>query len=290
MDWTKTSSKQNLVYRPLVLLTPDLYLSFTFFFKINLFILLSAVLGLCCCARALSSCSKRGSTPHCSVQASQCSGFSCCGALALGARASAIGARALSSCGSWGLEHRLSGCGARAQLLHGTWDLPRPGIEPVSPALAGGFLTTAPPEKSPSHFLFFNLFILFIYFWLHCVFVAAHRLSLVSVSGGYSLLWCAGFSLRWFLLLRSTGSRHVGFSSCGLRALERRLSSCGARVQLLPGMWDLPRPGLEPMSPALAGGFLTTAPPGKSSHLLLLNTSNLQKSVENNITTIYLSH
>ena len=28
-------------------------------------------------------------------------------------------------------------------------------------------------------------------------------------------------------------------------------------------MRDLPRPGLEPMSPALAGGFLTTAPPGK---------------------------
>ena len=29
-------------------------------------------------------------------------------------------------------------------------------------------------------------------------------------------------------------------------------------------MWDLPGPGLEPMSPALASGFLTTAPPGKS--------------------------
>ena len=29
-------------------------------------------------------------------------------------------------------------------------------------------------------------------------------------------------------------------------------------------MWDLPGPGLEPVSPALAGGFLTTAPPGKS--------------------------
>ena len=28
-------------------------------------------------------------------------------------------------------------------------------------------------------------------------------------------------------------------------------------------MWDLPGPGLEPMSPALAGGFSTTAPPGK---------------------------
>ena len=28
-------------------------------------------------------------------------------------------------------------------------------------------------------------------------------------------------------------------------------------------MWDLPEPGLEPVSPALAGGLLTTAPPGK---------------------------
>ena len=31
-------------------------------------------------------------------------------------------------------------------------------------------------------------------------------------------------------------------------------------------MWDLPGPGLEPVSPALAGGFLTTEPPGKSQH------------------------
>ena len=28
-------------------------------------------------------------------------------------------------------------------------------------------------------------------------------------------------------------------------------------------MWDLPGPGLEPVSPALSGRFLTTAPPGK---------------------------
>ena len=37
-------------------------------------------------------------------------------------------------------------------------------------------------------------------------------------------------------------------------------------------MRDLPRPGLEPMSPALAGGFLTTAPPGKSPPLLFIDT------------------
>ena len=48
------------------------------------------------------------------------------------------------------------------------------------------------------------------------------------------------------------------------RLQTRRLSNCGSRAQLLRGMWDLPGPGLEPLSSALAGGFLTTAPPGKS--------------------------
>ena len=33
------------------------------------------------------------------------------------------------------------------------WDLPRPGLEPVSPALAGRFSTTAPPGKPPKMFL-----------------------------------------------------------------------------------------------------------------------------------------
>uniref|UniRef100_A0A8C0I560 Tubulin beta chain n=2 Tax=Balaenoptera musculus TaxID=9771 RepID=A0A8C0I560_BALMU len=37
------------------------------------------------------------------------------------------------------------------------------------------------------------------------------------------------------------------------RLQTRRLSSCGSRAQLLRGMWDLSRPGLEPTSPALAG-------------------------------------
>ena len=41
-----------------------------------------------------------------------------------------------------------------------------------------------------------------------------------AVSGGYSLLWCTGFSLRWLLLLQSTGSRCVGFSSCGTGAQQ----------------------------------------------------------------------
>ena len=53
------------------------------------------------------------------------------------------------------------------------------------------------------------------------------------------------------------------------RLQTRRLSSCGSRAQSLRGMWDLPRPGLEPLSPALAGRFSTTAPPGKPTPLPL---------------------
>ena len=77
--------------------------------------------------------------------------------------------RAFSSCGEWGplfitvrgpltiaaslvAEHRLqtprlSSCGSRAQPLRGMWDPPRPGLETVSPALAGRLSTTAPPGK-----------------------------------------------------------------------------------------------------------------------------------------------
>ena len=41
-------------------------------------------------------------------------------------------------------------------------------------------------------------------------------------------------------------------------------------------MWGLPRPGIEPVSPALAGGFLTTAPPGKPL-LTFKECSKIQK-------------
>ena len=53
------------------------------------------------------------------------------------------------------------------------------------------------------------------------------------------------------------------------RLQTRRLSSCGSRAQPFRGMWDPPRPGLEPVSPALAGRFSTTAPPGKPRWALL---------------------
>ena len=82
-------------------------------------------------------------------------------------------------------------------------------------------------------------------------------LPLVAASGGHSSSWCAGLSLS-----RPLVAEH--------RLQTRRLSNCGSRAQLLRGMWDLPRPGVEPVSPALAGRFSTTEPPEKSP-LLFFN-------------------
>ena len=56
---------------------------------------------------------RAGATLRGGVWASHCDGFSCCGAQALGARASVVVARGLSICGSWALERKLSS-GARA--------------------------------------------------------------------------------------------------------------------------------------------------------------------------------
>ena len=69
------------------------------------------------------------------------------------------------------------------------------------------------------HDSFFKIYLFYlIYFWLFWAFVVERGLSLVAVSGAYSSLWCVGFLLQWLLLLRSSGSRHVGFSSCGALA------------------------------------------------------------------------
>ena len=102
---------------------------FFFFFFLNnfYFYLFMAVLGLRFCARAFSSCGKRGPL-FIAVH----------GPLTIAA--SLVAEHRLQT-------RRLSNCGSRAQLLRGMWDLPRPGLEPVSPALAGRFSTTAPPGK-----------------------------------------------------------------------------------------------------------------------------------------------
>ena len=167
----------------------------TAFFKKNLFIFACSWISVAVCGLSLVAASRGYSS--CGTRASRCGGFSCCGA-----RASVVVVRGLSSCGSWALERRLSSCGARALLLCGMWDLPRPGLKPASPTLAGGFLTTAPPGKSPKTILkksileeggkHVSLFII-IYLWKE-----NKKLIVFFIWGG----WQEGFSLFNFCAFR----------------------------------------------------------------------------------------
>ena len=79
-------------------------------------------------------------------------------------------------------------------------------------------------------------FKLFIYLWLCWVFVSVGGFSLVAVSGGHSSLRCAGLSLSWPLLLRSTGSRRAG--SAIVAHGPRRSAACG----ILPNQGSNPCP------------------------------------------------
>ena len=111
---------------------------------------------------------------------------------------------------------------------------------------------------------FFLKIILFIYFWLCWVFIAARA---------FLQLQHTSFSLQQLLLLQNTGCK-----TCGLQCLQHLgsvvaapglsstslLSSRSTQALLLLSMWDLPRLRTEPMSPALAGGFFTTELPGKA--------------------------
>ena len=105
----------------------------------------------------------------------------------------------------------------------------------------------------------FLIFKMYFIVWgrvLHWVFIAACRLSGCSEQG----------------LLSSCGvwaSHCSGFSCCRARAAALRVSSCSMQALLLHCMWDLPGAGIRSVSPTLAGGFLTTGPPGKSKHWFL---------------------
>ena len=97
---------------------------------------------------------------------------------------------------------------------------------------------------------------LFIYFWLCWVFVSVRAFSSCSKQGPLFIAVHGPLTI-----VASLVAEH--------RLQTRRLSSCGSRAQLLRGMWDLPRPGLEPVSLVLAGRFPTTAPPGKPYHIVI---------------------
>ena len=119
--------------------TMELTAAFTFLKNKFIYLFIFCCIGSSLLHEGFLQLQRAGATLRCGARASYCGGFSCCGAQALGAWASRVVARGLSNCGT------------RAQLLHGMWHLPGPGLEPMSPALAGGFLITALRGKPSIH-------------------------------------------------------------------------------------------------------------------------------------------
>ena len=121
---------------------------------------------------------------------------------------------------------------------------------------------------------------LFMYLLAVCIYI---YFLIISTFNYYLFIYLAVLGLRFCarafsswgkrgpLFIAVRGPLTVAASLVAEHRLQtRRLSSCGSRAQLLRGTWDLPRPGLEPVSPALAGRFSTTAPPGKPSIFFLI--------------------
>ena len=77
---------------------------------------------------------------------------------------------------------------------------------------------------------------LFIYLWLCWVFVSVRGLSLVAASGGHSSSRCAGLSLSWPLLLRSTDARRAG------SVVVAHGPSCSAACGIFPDQGSNPCP------------------------------------------------
>ena len=106
--------------------------------------------------------------------------------------------------------------------------------------------------------------IVFVCFWLCWVFVAARAFS--SCDGGALQLQCVAFPLQCLLLLQSVGSRRVGVSSAVCRLQSSVLVAFGLCCSTACGIFL--NQGSNPVSPALAGGFFPTEPPGKPPSLV----------------------
>ena len=113
--------------------------------------------------------------------------------------------------------------------------------------------------------------------------------ALVVARGGYSLVGVRGLlitvaspvSERGLQSTRTSVVGVRGLISCGAQAAEHKLS-CGVWAYLLLSIQELPGPGTEPGSPALAGRFFTTEVPGKPLTAFRNTSLNLFKNQSNN--------
>ena len=132
-----------------------------------------------------------------------------------------------------------------------TKDLPPPPKKRVKGSIRGISEILSPCDKENNSARYterrIEVFFFYFFFWLHGVFTAVLGLSRRQKVETTVQLW-------------PTAAHRCGLPCCGART--PRLQYFGPWAP--HSLWNLPKPGMEPRSPALAGGFLTAGPPRKS--------------------------
>ena len=130
---------------------------------------------------------------------------------------------------------------------------------------------------------FLNIYIYIIVF-IYLLLAVSLLLCWLSSSSGEQgpLSSCGARASPWGVFSCAAWAEHAGFSSCGVKAQWVRFPgsraqahSCGAWTWLLCCVGDFPGPEIEPMLPALAGGFFSTEPPGKPWKWVLNNGTGM---------------
>ena len=130
----------------------------------------------------------------------------------------------------------------------------------VHPLLSPNSLITIP------YLWFFQILRLL---WIFSILHSKPFLALLTITYIFNLVFFLRFFRMWTISLcwlcglspgaappRGAQASHCSDLCCGAWPLGcTGFSSCGTQAKLLLHLWDLPRPGIEPVSPALAGRF-----------------------------------
>ena len=164
------------------------------------------------------------------------------------------------------------------------WNLPGPGIEPVSPALAGGFSATVPPGKSYlfiswwtlGSFLYLAImnnatmnFYLQVFLWSYAYIVLLGIYLGVELLGHMVTLWLTLWKwksfIRVWLFVTSWTIQSMEFSRPEYWSGEP-----------FPSPGDLPNLGIKSRSPTLQAVSLPAEPPEKPKNTGISRVSLLQ--------------
>ena len=108
---------------------------------------------------------------------------------------------------------------------------PHPEIGPTSPALAAGFLTTAPPGKAPVVIVMATVLL------RHCMFIAEKAVAALSSTRAWKIPWTEEPGGLQSMASRRVGHNRAASLSLSLSSLEKEMAThSSVLARRIPGM------------------------------------------------------